>query len=193
MNFTRKVYARCTYRACAPVAGEEHDTVEIFRMKNHVLSTRLTHTHTRQVAAAMRPFAISTAAACFNITPRGAECPENRFFLGGDIWTGVLQIETVNSCHIMQPENRVSCNSSSFAFGALTLLVGRQEEHPPCKNWVIRCWRGYLSGARCRLFVYGPADATSIPKPHNLLRHLNLDWFYPSGISLSRSCWKRGR
>ena len=26
------------------------------------------------------------------------------------------------------------------------------------KNWVLGCWCGYLSGARCRL-VYGPADA----------------------------------
>ena len=28
------------------------------------------------------------------------------------------------------------------------------------KNWVMRCWRGYLSGARRRL-AYGPADATA--------------------------------
>jgi len=52
---------------------------------------------------------------------------------------------------------------------ALTLLVARHEEHPACKNFcVMRCWCGYLSGARCRLFAYGPADATAIPKPHNL-------------------------
>jgi len=48
-----------------------------------------------------------------------------------------------------------------IAFGALTLLVGRQEGHPACKkNWVVGCWRGYLSGERCRL-AYGPADATA--------------------------------
>jgi len=30
-----------------------------------------------------------------------------------------------------------------FASSALTLLVGRQEEHPACKvNSVMRCWRG---------------------------------------------------
>ena len=29
-----------------------------------------------------------------------------------------------------------------------------------CKNWVVGCWRGYLSGARCGL-AYGPADATA--------------------------------
>jgi len=27
-----------------------------------------------------------------------------------------------------------------FAFGALTLLVGRQEGHLVCKNWVVRYW-----------------------------------------------------
>jgi len=46
------------------------------------------------------------------------------------------------------------------AFSALTLLVGRQEGHPACKKRVVGCWRGCLSGARCRL-AYGPADATA--------------------------------
>ena len=39
----------------------------------------------------------------------------------------------------------------------------------PVKIWVMRCWCGYLSVARCRLFAYGSADATAIPKPNNLL------------------------
>jgi len=51
------------------------------------------------------------------------------------------------------------------AFSALKLLVGHQEEHPACKNWVMRCWCGYLSGARCRLFAYGPTDATASQNP----------------------------
>jgi len=50
--------------------------------------------------------------------------------------------------------------SSSLAFSALTLLVGRQEGHPARKNWVVGYWRGYLSGERCRL-AYGPADANA--------------------------------
>ena len=79
------------------------------------------------------------------------------------------------------------------AFSALTLLVGCQEEHPACKNWVMRCWCGYLSGARCRLFAYGPADATAITKHHHLLSQLNLDWFCISGAGLPRLSWKRGR
>ena len=45
-------------------------------------------------------------------------------------------------------------------FSALTLLVGQQEGHLACNNWVARCWHGYLSGVRCRL-AYVPADATA--------------------------------
>ena len=52
---------------------------------------------------------------------------------------------------------------SCCAFSALTLLTGRQEEHPACKNSVSRSWCGYLSGVRCWLFPYGPADATASP------------------------------
>ena len=38
-----------------------------------------------------------------------------------------------------------------YAFSALTLSVGWQEGHPACKKLSGGCWRGYLSGARCRL------------------------------------------
>jgi len=48
-----------------------------------------------------------------------------------------------------------------FAFSALMLLVGQLEGHPACKNIrVVGCWRGYLSGAQCRL-AYSPVDSTA--------------------------------
>jgi len=59
---------------------------------------------------------------------------------------------------------------SRCAFGALTLLTGHWKEHPVCKNWLMRCWCGYLSGARCRLYAYGPADATASQNP--IITHL---------------------
>ena len=37
--------------------------------------------------------------------------------------------------------------------------LGDRKGIRPVKNRVVGCWRGYLSGARCRL-AYGPADAT---------------------------------
>ena len=40
-----------------------------------------------------------------------------------------------------------------------------KEEHLACKNWLMRCWFGYLSGARCILFAYDPADATASLNP----------------------------
>jgi len=33
-----------------------------------------------------------------------------------------------------------STNQHPIAFSALTLLVGRQAEHPICKNWVMSCF-----------------------------------------------------
>jgi len=50
---------------------------------------------------------------------------------------------------------------SVHLLSCLTLLVGRQEEHPARKNWVMRCQHGHLSGARCKWFAHSPPDATA--------------------------------
>ena len=77
----------------------------------------------------------------------------------------------------------VCCQVSSiFAFSILPSVLwrcwlGGRKSIRPVKNWAVGCWRGYLSGARCRL-AYGPADATAT---HCLLLQLNPDWFYLSG------------
>jgi len=42
------------------------------------------------------------------------------------------------------------------------------------------CWCGYLSEARCRLFTYGPADATESPERHHLLPNLHRDFLVPA-------------
>ena len=55
----------------------------------------------------------------------------------------------------------------------------------------MRCRCCYLSGASCRLFAYGPADVTAIPKPRHLLPRLNPDWLYLSGTGLPRLSWKK--
>ena len=74
------------------------------------------------------------------------------------------------------------------AFSALTLLVGRQEGHLTCKNWVVRYWCGYLSGARCKLFAYGPADATASPSSFAPLKFRAV---YLCGSGLHRLSWKK--
>ena len=60
----------------------------------------------------------------------------------------------------------------------------------PAKNWVMRCWRGYLSGARCKWFAHGPADATATPSP---LASLRSRMVCLSGAGLPRLSWKKGR
>jgi len=48
-----------------------------------------------------------------------------------------------------------------FLFNYIDLhRLGGRKGIRPVKNWVVGCWCGYLSGARCRL-AYGPADATA--------------------------------
>ena len=61
-----------------------------------------------------------------------------------------------------------------YAFSALMLLVWQQEERPAWKKYgVMRCWRGYLPGTRCKWHAYGAADATATPSS---LLHLVLDY-----------------
>ena len=63
----------------------------------------------------------------------------------------VLKMCSVNSATGSSVDLFCYAVHTQTAFTALTLLVGRQEEHPAFKNWVMRCWCGCLSGARCRL------------------------------------------
>jgi len=41
--------------------------------------------------------------------------------------------------------------------------LGIRKSIRPVKNSVMRCWRGYLTGVRCKWLAYGPADATATP------------------------------
>jgi len=45
---------------------------------------------------------------------------------------------------------------NSCAFSGLTLLAGRQEGHPACKNWGVGWWHCYLSGRGADLHMAQP-------------------------------------
>jgi len=74
------------------------------------------------------------------------------------------------------------------AFSALMVLVGRQEGHLACKNWVMTYWRGCVSGVRCKWFAYGPADATATPSSVVPLKSRTV---YLSDAGLPRLSWKK--
>jgi len=80
------------------------------------------------------------------------------------------------------------CTALRPTFSALTLLAGRQEQHPACQNWVVRYWRGYLSRARCNWFAYGPADATATASSIAPVKSRMVDL---SGAGLPRLSWKK--
>jgi len=79
------------------------------------------------------------------------------------------------------------CICTAFAFSALMLLVGWQGIRF-VKNWVVGCWRGYLSGAKCRL-TYGPADATA---PHCLFASVKSRLVLPFWYWLTPVVTKKG-
>jgi len=69
------------------------------------------------------------------------------------------------------PLNRCACMHAcvvkqSYAFSALTLLVGLQEEHLAGKNWVTTCWCGCLSGC----WLLWSSWCHCIPKPYHVIK-----------------------
>jgi len=53
---------------------------------------------------------------------------------------------------------------------ALTLLVGRQEEHPACKTLTDKVLAWLSVWTEVQLIAYGPADATATPSSLALLK-----------------------
>jgi len=64
--------------------------------------------------------------------------------------------------------------NSAGSYNALMLLasvlwhccLSGRKNIQPVKSWVMRCWHGYLSGAKCKWFAYGAADSFAT---HHLL------------------------
>jgi len=52
----------------------------------------------------------------------------------------------------------------------------------------MRYWHSYLSGARCKWFAYGPADATATSSS---LSPVKSRMVYLSGAGLPRLSWKK--
>ena len=65
-----------------------------------------------------------------------------------------------NRSHTAQVSRRCFTYFSLYFFSVLWCCwLGGRKCIRPVKNWVVGCWLGCLSGARCRL-AYGPADGT---------------------------------
>jgi len=84
-----------------------------------------------------------------------------------------------------------------FSCSSLTqfLQAGCSSWHPTNsvkapKDKVMRCWCGYLSGVRCRLFAYGPADATASQNPL-YLASFKSRLILPFWYRLTRVVWER--
>ena len=75
----------------------------------------------------------------------------------------------------------------SVAFSALMLLVGWQEGHLACKNWVVGCWCGYLGwGADLHMAQQMPLPLTISCSNSNKSRLVLPSWFLPFWYLLTR-------
>ena len=75
------------------------------------------------------------------------------------VW--ILQrYQIVGTCNESRGKDFWSQNSAAVPSVLWHCWVGGRKGIRPVKNWVVRCWCGYLSGARCRL-----AHAQLMPLP----------------------------
>ena len=107
-------------------------------------------------------------------------------------WHGIaaLHVAIYNVCSGVQTITLLM-QQQHFAFSALTLLVGHQEEHPACEWWgvgvvISSAWSEVQTvciwSSWCHCHPQTPSSLASfIP-----------DWFYLSGTGLPRLSWKRG-
>jgi len=68
-------------------------------------------------------------------------------------------------------------------FDTVGWAAGRESD---LQKRVVRYWRDYRSGVRCKWFAYGPADTTSSLAP------VKSRMVYLSGTGLLRLSWKKG-
>jgi len=101
-----------------------------------------------------------------------------------ELWRFCIVIELLHWCHVMYVNHQSNvfsatvgvsifhlspfpCVTSLFCLHSSSVLwhcwLGVRKSIRSVKNWVMRCWRGCLSGARWKWFVYGQADATATP------------------------------
>ena len=122
------------------------------------------------------------------------ECFSSRLMNWSNVIKQNLKTVTVSCCRLnLHSKVTVYLITNYFthiflciAFNALTLLVGRQSRRPV--NWVVRCCCGYLSGARCKWFLYHPGDATATSSS---LASLKPEWFNLPGAgkeAVKRMC-----
>ena len=87
-----------------------------------------------------------------------------------------------------------TCNECMLCVvNALTLLVGRQEEHLTCKKLSDEVLVWLSVWHEVQTVCIWSSWCHCIPKCHDVLSYLNPEWFYLSGTGLPRLLWKRGR
>ena len=106
----------------------------------------------------------------WSIRFRVSACRENWKKSGNMIRSGEVEEKCKNSWKVGSYENE-----NFFTFSTVLSSYG-----------VMRCWHGYLSGAKCKWYAYGSADSTPSSPTSAKSRMV-----YPSGTCVRRLSWKK--
>ena len=103
-----------------------------------------------------------------NLVPTTKHMIPNQWHGFDHVWKGLGLFDS-SDAQARKPEPS-TCQNLSFSTVKLQVAsvlwdcwLGIRKSIRSVKAWVTRCWRGYLSGAKCKWFPYGPADATATP------------------------------
>jgi len=109
------------------------------------------------------------------------------------LWRPTKDLEERNASETFKFCKKKNSWANCVAFSALTCWLGIGNSIRPVKNWVMRCWHGYLSGAS-KWFAYGPADTTAIlSSPASLTSGMvSHFWCWLTHFVLEKSHWTCG-
>jgi len=126
------------------VLPPKHKIVSLPQTATWCLSGSCSRSRMLPLVSSLEQYGVTTSCPCYTSGTQGRN------------WAGVF------------------CVFERLAFSALMLLVGWQEGHPACKNWVVGYWHVYLHGARCKWLHM----VQLMPQPpHHLLLQQNPEWF----------------
>jgi len=158
--------------------------------KNHFHTTRVFEVHKAKAAWLSRCWVHDNHAV--QHFPKPAEVLQQRCWQ--NTWIKSHTWQWIHNRKRWTTNNHYFTTYYSFAFSALTLLVGQQEGHPACKK---------LSGGKPTMVICleRGADlhiAQLMPLPLNIScssksRLVLPEWFCFSGASLPGLSWKKGR
>jgi len=135
----------------------------------HYHQRRTDHSHSKHLAKIFLKYRMVLRygnAQTERHTYRYADCNTSHHY-GGEVTSSTSVIGSIvkKTINILTQLNSSTSIPTDRQQRWAQLIKSSDVINPACKNWVLRCGCGYMTGAKCRLFIYGPAAATASKNP----------------------------